>query len=271
MRLSVKHTTHYSFSQPVARGLQRLRLKPKSTHGQVVVDWQTTLDGVTREVEYDDQHNNHVMLVSLHPGITKLSIQCEGIVETSDNNGVLGSHSGHMPLWAFLGQTPLTRPGPKMRSLVSGLDADRSNHIEVLHALSRDVLASMAYEIGRTDAKTTAEEAAAAGHGVCQDHAHVFIGCARLLGIPARYASGYLMMNDRIDQEAGHAWAEAYVENLGWVGFDVSNGYSPDARYIRVATGCDYRDAAPVTGITWGDGDIDLAVSLAVEQQVVEQ
>ena len=89
--------------------------------------------------------------------------------------------------------------------------------------------------------------------------------------MPARYVSGYLMMNDRIDQEAGHAWAEAHIENIGWVGFDVSNAISPDERYIRVATGCDYRDAAPVTGISWGDGEIALAVSLAVEQQTVEQ
>ena len=70
--------------------------------------------------------------------------------------------------------------------------------------------------------------------------------------IPARYVSGYLMMNDRIEQEATHAWAEAWVQGLGWVGFDVSNGISPDPRYVRVATGRDYRDAAPITGISFG-------------------
>ena len=111
----------------------------------------------------------------------------------------------------------------------------------------------------------------AEGCGVCQDHAHIFIGAARMLGIPARYVSGYLMMDDRIDQEAGHGWAEAHVAGLGWVAFDVSNGISADARYVRVATGCDYREAAPVTGISYGDGDSALAVSLAVEQQLVEQ
>jgi transglutaminase-like putative cysteine protease len=69
-----------------------------------------------------------------------------------------------------------------------------------------------------------------------------------------RYVGGYLMMDDRIDQDAGHGWAEAHVEGLGWVGFDVSNGISPDERYVRVATGCDYREAAPVTGIAVGAG-----------------
>ena len=79
------------------------------------------------------------------------------------------------------------------------------------------------------------------------------------------------MMDDRIDQEAGHAWAEAHVDGLGWVGFDVSNGISPDARYVRVASGRDYGEAAPVTGISYGAGDAELAVRLAVEQQVVGQ
>ena len=85
--------------------------------------------------------------------------------------------------------------------------------------------------------------------------------------MPARYVSGYLLMDDRIEQEATHAWAEAHVEGLGWVGFDVSNGISPDPRYVRVATGSDYRDAAPVTGISIGACDQVLTVGVAVEAQ----
>jgi len=80
-----------------------------------------------------------------------------------------------------------------------------------------------------------------------------------------------LMMDDRIDQEATHAWAEAYVQGLGWVGFDISNQISPDPRYVRVATGRDYRDAAPLTGISFGAVTEDLTVELAVEQQSVTQ
>ncbi len=271
MQITVKHTTHYAFSKAVAHGLQRLRMHPKETQGQRVINWQTELEGLTREAAYEDQHHNQTMLVSVQPGAKAVSIKCFGTVETSETAGIIGQHSGHMPLWAFVNQTPLTRPGPAMRAIITAIDADRENRLALLHGLSRSVLAAMRYEIGSTDVRTNGEDAAAAGHGVCQDHAHVFVGCARALGGPARYVSGYLMMNDRIDQEAGHAWAEAHIENIGWVGFDVSNAISPDERYIRVATGCDYRDAAPVTGISWGDGEIALAVSLAVEQQTVEQ
>lgn len=271
MRLQVRHVTHYQFDQPVAHGLQRLRLTPKSTHGQQVHSWAMTLTGATAQVEYEDHHHNRTTLVSLEAGTRELVIECTGVVGTSDQAGVIGHHSGHMPMWAFARQTALTRPGARMRALVAGLDADRADRLATLHALSRSVLDAVAYEIGHTSVDTPAEEAMAAGRGVCQDHAHVFIGCARALGIPARYVSGYLMINDRIDQEAGHGWAEAHIDNLGWVGFDVSNGISPDARYVRVATGCDYREAAPITGISFGAGDCALNVRLQVEQQLAQQ
>lgn len=266
LTLQVRHTTHYAFGEPVVHALQRLRLTPKETHGQRILDWRMHFENAAVELAYDDQHFNHVTLVSLAPGAREVTVTCEGLVETEDNAGVIGRHSGHLPLWSFLRQTPLTRPGPRLRALlrdVPGAAADAP--LDFLHALSALVRERIAYETGRTDSATTAEEAAAHGCGVCQDHAHVFIGAARASGIPARYVSGYLMMNDRIEQEATHAWAEAHVEGLGWVGFDVSNGISPDPRYVRVATGSDYRDAAPVTGISIGASDQRLTVGVAVE------
>lgn len=271
MRLSISHTTHYRYSQPAFHGLQRLRLKPKTSHGQKVLEWDMRLEGLQRECEYDDHNHNWTVLASVEPGTNEVTIACSGLVETADNAGVVGRHTGLMPLWVFLNQTPLTRPGPKMQALCAPLVRSEGAALDKLHDLSRRVLDGVRYDIGHTDADTLAEEAVAAGHGVCQDHAHVFIGCARMLGIPARYVSGYLMMDDRIDQEAGHGWAEAHVEGLGWVGFDVSNGICPDARYVRVATGCDYREAAPVTGISYGAGESILSVSLAVQQQLAEQ
>jgi transglutaminase-like putative cysteine protease len=271
MRLSIRHTTRYDFGQPIQRALQRLRLRPKDSHGQCIVSWQMQLEGARCEAEYDDHNHNHVALISVEPGASAIVITCTGLVDSADNAGITGPHVGNMPLWRFLAQTELTEPGPKMRALAAGLKVDQSDPLERLHALSRTVLGQVRYEIGQTDANTRAEAALAAGRGVCQDHAHIFIGCARLLGIPARYVSGYLLMNDRIDQEAGHGWAEAHVAGLGWVAFDVSNGICADARYVRVATGCDYREAAPVTGISFGAGETSLAVNLAVEQQTCEQ
>lgn len=271
MRLAVRHTTRYHFQGAVGHGLQRLRLTPKETQGQRIVDWRMRFEGAKEELSYEDQNRNHVTLVSILSGAPGFTIECEGIVETSDQLGVVGRHSGHMPLWAFHNQTPLTRPGPKMRAILSSVTIDRDDLIGTLHGLSSAILQSVTYETGHTGVDTSAEEAAAIGRGVCQDHSQIFIGLARVLGIPARYVSGYLMMDDRVEQEATHAWAEAHVDGLGWVGFDISNGISPDARYVRIATGRDYSEAAPVNGITFGGSEQSLHVEIAVEQQSVAQ
>jgi len=270
MRLAITHRTRYDFDEPVVHALQRLRLTPKHTSGQTIVEWSMHLSGARRQLEYDDHNCNTTTLVSVDPGATHVEIECRGIVETDDKMGVIGRHSGHLPIWHFTGQTPLTKPGPTMKGLISGIDA-KGNRLAMLHDLSARILSTVGYEKGRTDSDTSAEESAAAGRGVCQDHAHIFIGCARALGVPTRYVSGYLSMDEVAVQEAGHAWAEAFVPELGWVGFDVSNGISPDARYVRVATGNDYREAAPITGISFGSGDNRLSVELQVLHQTVAQ
>jgi len=271
MRLSIRHTTHYRFAEPVAHGLQRLRLTPKTTQGQAIAAWTMQYEGAKLELEYDDQNYNHTSLISVLPGAQEVVVHCEGLVDTQDNAGVIGWHAGHLPLWAFLAQTERTRPGPKMRSLISSVRRSDGDSLAMMHELSAAIQAAVRYETGATNVHTTAEEAVAEGVGVCQDHAHIFIGAARALEVPARYVSGYLMMDDRIEQEATHAWAEAHVAGLGWVGFDISNGISPDTRYVRVATGRDYGEAAPVTGISFGAAEEELHVSLAVEQQAAEQ
>ena len=271
MRLSVRHTTKYSFAQPVAGGVQRLRLKPKPTHGQQVIDWSMELGGAVPQVEYDDHHHNATALVTVEPGTRELVITCSGTVDTAGNAGVIGQHSGHIPLWFFVRQTALTKPGPRMRALVAGLGADPENRLDILHSLSDAVAEQVRYRPGTTDVATRAEDALAAGQGVCQDHAHVFIGAGRLLDIPMRYVSGYLKMDRSDGEEASHGWAEAHVDGLGWVGFDVSNTICPDDRYVRVATGCDYSEAAPMTGIAQGAGETSLEVSVSVEQRDATQ
>ncbi|MFN4020010.1 MAG: transglutaminase domain-containing protein [Erythrobacter sp.] len=268
MTLAIRHTTHYAFGAPVMHALQRLRLTPKATQGQRIITWRMAFENAHAELAYDDQHFNHVTLIGVEPGARAVTVTCEGIVETEDNAGVIGRHSGHLPLWSFLRQTPLTRPGPRLRALLREVPGPAGDApLDFLHALSGQIRERIAYAAGRTHSATTAEEAAQHGCGVCQDHAHIFIGAARASGIPARYVSGYLMMDDRIEQEATHAWAEAHVEGLGWVGFDVSNGISPDPRYVRVATGSDYREAAPVTGISFGGMDEVLRVGVAIAPQ----
>lgn len=271
MRLAIRHTTHYRFATPVLHAIQRLRMTPKCTQGQEIVQWTMEFGNAERQFEYDDQHRNLTTLIAMIPGTSEVTVTCHGVVDTHDFAGVIGRHAGHLPLWSFRGHTALTRPGAGIRALVREFRRSDRSTLETLHALSARIVERIEYGVGATGVQTSAEDALTAGRGVCQDHAHVFIGAARALGIPARYVSGYLMMNDRIEQDATHAWAEAHVDDLGWVGFDVSNGISPDQRYVRVATGRDYREAAPVTGISTGGASEAPRVHVAVAQQQAQQ
>jgi transglutaminase-like putative cysteine protease len=247
----------------VRYGLQQLRLWPRTEPTQDVTSWSIDIEGGESELSFHDQYGNRVDLVSLSPGATETTITASGEVHTSDMSGVEPRHLGHTPLWLYERSTPITMPGKGVRRFCD-LARQHSDDITRFHDLSARIRDEVTYKAGHSDVEFTAEDAIEAGAGVCQDHAHIFITAARVLGYPARYVSGYLMIDDTIDQDATHAWAEVWIDALGWVGFDVSNGISPDERYVRVATGLDYRDAAPIAGMTYGAGEQSLEVELQV-------
>lgn len=265
MLLNISHTTHYTYDEPVRYALQKVRLRPLSNGQQTVVDWKLSINGGEVEASYLDHYGNQTDLLRATEGTQSLAITASGTVETIDTSGVTGKVYGAAPLWHFQQPTALTMPNAAIRALARGIK-DPRNPLDDLHALSTTILEAVPYTLGQTYADTTAQEALSGGHGVCQDHAHIFIAVARAAGIPARYVSGYLMMVDRVDQDASHAWAEVHIDSLGWVGFDVSNRISPDEHYVKIAIGNDARDAAPITGLRVGSAEESMIVSLQVQQ-----
>lgn len=262
MRLKISHTTEYAYDEPVPYSLQRLRLTPVGGPTQKIVNWKVGVDGASLEAGYSDQFGNWVELVSSEGGEHLIRINASGEVETFDKAGVYGPHQGFCPLWLFLRETPRTKPGALIRDLAATVKGD--SELAQMHALMDTIHETVAYTPGSTDTETTAEEALAARTGVCQDHAHIFISTARLIGLPARYVSGYLLMDGTEEQVATHAWAEAHVPGLGWVSFDAANNICPDDRYVRIASGLCYRDCAPVSGMRIGPAGENLKVSLTV-------
>lgn len=262
MRLKISHTTEYLYDQPVPYSLQRLRLTPVDGPTQKVISWAITVDGAKVEAGYADQYGNRVELVSAEGTEHTIRISASGEVETSDKAGVFGPHQGFCPLWLFLRETPRTKAGKLIKGLAKSLTGD--SELARMHALMETIHGTVAYTPGTTDTETTAEEALEAKTGVCQDHAHIFVSAARLLDIPARYVSGYLLMEGTTEQVATHAWAEVHLPGLGWVGFDAANNICPDDRYVRIASGLCYRDCAPVSGMRLGLAGENLKVSLTV-------
>lgn len=264
MRLKITHRTEYRYDVPVGYALQRVRLVPRSGPLQTVRSWSLDLEGAREEARFVDQFENDTRLLSVEAGVDAIVATASGEVETHDKAGVSGENRGFAPLWLFLRETPLTTAGERVAELAASLG--QGSELDRLHRLMAEVAARVAYRTGETGAETSAEAALSQGAGVCQDHAHVFVAAARSLKIPARYASGYLMLDGTVEQAASHAWAEAHVSSLGWVAFDPSNGISPDERYVRIASGLDYKDAMPVSGIRLGMAEERLAVTITVEQ-----
>ncbi|SFO76090.1 Transglutaminase-like enzyme, putative cysteine protease [Mesorhizobium sp. NFR06] len=264
MRLKISHRTQYHYDAPVQYLLQRLRLLPPSGPTQTVGSWTIKVEGAREEVRFTDHFGNETRLVSAEGGHSTIAVEAAGEVTTHNTAGVTGPHHGFAPLWLFAQQTQLTTAGEGIRELAGTLG--QGTEIERLHRLMGAIHERVAYRPGTTSVVTPAEDALAQKSGVCQDHSHIFIAAAGVLGFPARYVSGYLMMDATIEQAASHAWAEAYVVGLGWVAFDPANGISPDERYVRVAMGRDYRDASPVSGILLGQAQEKLAVTVTVEQ-----
>lgn len=155
----------------------------------------------------------------------------EGTVETFDTAGVLSGRDG-LPSELFMRDTPFTAVGEATRALAENArPAMDGGTLVGLHALTNTIADKISYTAGATTTETLAEEAVRSGSGVCQDHAHIFIAYARVLGIPARYVSGYILAGQGNDSHvASHAWAETSVPELGWVSFDPSNRGSVSIR-----------------------------------------
>ena len=265
MKIQITHKTQYAYDAPIAYGLQQVRLTPSSNRHQTVKNWKIDVDGASVELSFRDEYGNISQLLLAEPGATQVNVTVSGELETHTSDGIFGKIYGVAPLWHYKQETPRTEAGAGIKKLARSIEAE-TDVLSSLHGLSRAILQAVPYGQAETYAGTTAEEALCAGGGVCQDHAQIFVSSARHIGIPARYVSGYLMMDDRVDQDASHAWAEAHVDGLGWVGFDVSNGISPDERYVRIATGLDSRAAAPISGMRLGQANESMIVTLQIQQ-----
>jgi len=268
MRLHIRHMTTYDYSPPAERCALRLRLYPSAYASQKVKSWSVTVNGMSVPPMMTTGFGDREAVWAAHSAIGRVEIVAEGEVETEDTAGcVRGLKDVSRPV-LFLRPTALTEAGDAVvalaRSVPSGPVLDR------LHLLCSQVRDAMDYVPGSTRSKTTAEQSLLQKAGVCQDHAHVFVSAARLMGVPARYVVGYLWSSDD-NATATHAWAEAYASDLGWIGFDPANRLCPTDRYVRLGVGFDADDAAPVRGHFVGQCDEALVADVHVTQSQTQQ
>jgi transglutaminase-like putative cysteine protease len=266
MRLSISHETRYHYQQPINGLIQILRLSPRNHEGQYVADWRIDVSADCRLERHEDAFGNLTDTFSIHGHIDELNVTVAGEVETEDTNGVVRGTVERLPPSLFLRETDLTRADPAIEAFAQDIAAGGpAAPLGRLHTLLTRLNDDITYDQDPTHAATTAAEAFALKRGVCQDITHIFISVARRLGIPARYVGGYFYSgSDDVQVEASHAWAEAFVPDLGWVGFDATNGVCVTDAHVRVAAGLDYLGAAPVRGSRRGGDGETLAVEVTV-------
>jgi transglutaminase-like putative cysteine protease len=264
MQLFIRHETHYDYDTPLAYSAQRLHLWPVDFASQKIITWQISAPGFDKALAYTDGFGNHVHMITFENLVGPVAIVAEGIVEVADTAGLVRGLSCAAPDAVFLRQTRPTMANAAIRNLAEKQLAHRPV-LDGLHGLMAEIHARVAYETGATDAHTTAAEAFADGRGVCQDHAHIFIAAARAMGVPARYVTGYLVTGQGASSTAAHAWAEALVPDLGWVGFDPANATCPTDTYVRVAGGLDAAGVAPIRGSRRGGDAERMRVEVRVE------
>lgn len=263
MQLTIHHRTTYRYDEAAHRVFQALRLWPIPGGGQVIRYWNVEIDGQRVLPTCQDGFGNPAATHIFDKPVESMSITVRAEVQTQDRQGVLGPGPEPLPPAYFINSTELTAPDTALQELAATCRDEGDGEVALIHRLCAAVRERVDYQPHTTHVATSAAEALKAGAGVCQDHAHVLISCARVLGFPARYVSGYLCAGNG-GGAASHAWAEVHITDLGWVGFDAANQLCPDERYVRVAVGRDYRDAAPVRGVRQGG----LAETLEVSVQV---
>jgi transglutaminase-like putative cysteine protease len=268
MRLCVSHRTTYLYDAPATRVIQVLRLTPRNHDGQYVTTWRIDISADCRLDAQEDAFGNITHSFVAEGPLPELSVLVEGEVETRDAQGVVRDAVERFPPSLFLRETALTSCDAGIAEFAAGVRQEKGKDaLALLHGLLERVNSEMQYVTDPVHAATTAAEAFAAKRGVSADLAHVFIAASRNLGIPARCVGGYFFRDDGASaSDTWHAWAEAFVPDLGWVAFDIANCICATDAHARVAVGLDYLGAAPVRGMRYGGGAERLAVDIQIDQ-----
>ncbi len=264
MRLSIDHRTIYRFSTPQTRLVQMLRMTPSDTNDQTIAAWRIDIDCDARLKPGRDGFGNKVTMLYAEGPIRAIEICVAGEVLTGPHAGVIDGSIERFPPGLFLRETALTEPDAALQAFaqeaISGTDG-----LDRLRALNGAVAGRFALCPRRPVQGRTAAQAFAADRAPARDLAHIFIACARSVGAPARYVSGYsLQIGDGEHQPTPHGWAEAHVDGVGWVAFDPSTGLCATQDYVRVAIGLDAAGAAPVAGSRLGEGNEELDVDISI-------
>ncbi|MES2256058.1 MAG: transglutaminase family protein [Pseudomonadota bacterium] len=281
MFYSIRHVTRFRYTAPVRESVMELRMQPRSEGPQTLRSFQIATNPRAQLYAYTDHLGNAVYHFNLLREHDELRIEVQAVVEFAaltplperldddewkrlDPAGLSDDH------FDMLGASKFAKPSPDLLTFMKIADVEKpaGDPLTAMKTLTRAIYDSFEYESGITQVHSPIEVALIGRHGVCQDFSHIMIAVARQWGIPARYVSGYMYHRgnrDRSEADATHAWVEAWLPSLGWVGFDPTNNVMAGERHVRAAVGRDYADVPPTRGTFKGLADTELSIAVGIE------
>lgn len=289
MRLHIVHDTTYRYDPPVVMAQHMAHLSPAECTGQAVIDHVLEMSPVPSQQRcHVDAFGNpccHFTLSAPHEGLT---VSARTTVETQAPQAVVGgtaweavaeafryrAGAAFNPAAEFLFASPYVPRHPTLADFAHPVFEPGRPLLRAAVLLMERIHTEMKYTSGSTAINTPVLDALAQRKGVCQDFAHLMIGCLRSLGLPARYVSGYMLTQPPPGQprlvgaDASHAWVQAYDPEVGWVDFDPTNNLAgvgrPSEAHVTLAIGRDFGDVSPLRGVIQGGGSPVLTVAVTV-------
>jgi transglutaminase-like putative cysteine protease len=279
MIYSVRHLTRFRYKPPVRESIMEIRMQPRSEGTQRCLSFDLHVKPDALVMQYHDFLGNVVHHFDIAGKHGELNIKSQSVVEIVPATELHARDCGTWEqldaavesgnYWEMLLPSDFARPTPLLKQLASEMEIERRGRpLETLLEVSHGIHKKFAYVPNATSVDSPIDHAISERKGVCQDFAHVMIALVRELRVPCRYVSGYLFHTTE-DQSssaegASHAWVEAFLPGLGWVGFDPTNDTICNQRHIRVAVGRDYAEVPPTRGVYKGGGESELSVSVTV-------
>ena len=282
MYYSIRHITRFRYTSPVRQSVMELRMQPRSEGPQALRSFQIVTNPRAQLYAYTDHLGNAVYHFNVLREHEELRIETQAVIEmapwkpiaeTADalEWGRYNDYNLTADHFDLMEESKFSHPSPALTDFMQkhDLTQPQGDPLTALRSLNHAIYKAFEYEVGITDAYSPIDVAIEGGRGVCQDFAHIMIAIARSWKIPARYVSGYLHHNrdrkDRSGEDATHAWVEAYLPSMGWIGFDPTNDIMAQDRHIRVAVGRDYADVPPTRGTFKGRAESELAIAVSVQ------
>jgi transglutaminase-like putative cysteine protease len=281
MFYSIRHVTRFRYSGPVRESVMELRMQPRSEGPQTLRSFQISTNPSAQLYAYTDHLGNAVYHFNMLREHEELRIEAQAVVEIAQMRPLpdkldplewsrYNSFNLTDDHFDMLGPSRFARSSLELESFMKIADLEKpvGDPLTALKTLQRGIYDSFDYEPGVTEVNSPIEVALEQRRGVCQDFAHIMTTIAREWGVPCRYVSGYLYhkgSHDRSSANATHAWVEAYLPSLGWIGFDPTNNIMAGERHIRAAVGRDYADVPPTRGTYKGGADSELSIAVSLE------